>query len=120
MADKDQINIEKEDDGIWESIHTLPSKDGDQRWGFEITATIPHLSDQFNYVAHHSGYSPRTTRVTDKLPTDVGAFSDTAWGGPFRTQRRAEIAKDAMISRVEDGVNPYTGRDEYKNRQNKT
>lgn len=113
MSDKDQINIEKEDGGIWESIHTLPSKDGDQRWGFQIEATIPHLSDQFNYTAHHAGYSPRPARVTDKLPTDVGAHSEMAWGGPFRTQRRAEIAKDAMISRVANGLSPYTGRNKY-------
>lgn len=110
MSDKDQINIEKEDDSLYESIHTLPSKDGDQRWGFEITAISPHMSDQFNSVAHHFGYKGRPPRTTDKLPTDVGVFGDMAWGGPFRTQRRAEIAKDAMINRVADGMNPYTGR----------
>ena len=113
MADKDQIRIETEDDSTYESVHTLPSKDGDQRWEFEVVAISPNLSNQFNYVAHHSGYNGRPSRTVDKLPTDVGVVGDTAWGGPFRTQRRAEIAKDAMINRLADGMSPYTGRNRY-------
>ena len=111
MADKDQIRIETEDDSTYESVHTLPSKGGDQRWEFEVVALNPNLSNQFNSTARNADYKRRPSR--DRLPTDVGAFGDTAWGGPFRTQRRAEIAKDAMIDRLANGLNPYTGRSRY-------
>ena len=73
-------------------------------WSFRVTPVGDRLSEQFRHMYPSAIPGSRNTNMRS---FDYETLS--AYGSGFSTQRRAEIARDALVNRVVSGRSPRTG-----------